>query len=149
MQSEPHDQDVALDERLEHVKARYTERFIRRADRNARAWRWTRWFAIAIGIAMLLSFTFLFHQSCQAFSDWWSVNTPANTESGLGPSVTALDLRLEISSMAGILTSWSGGIVGIVVGVWMVLYGAFGERRIQSDLLLAALLKERLGTSSD
>jgi hypothetical protein len=51
--------------------------------------------------------------------------------------------------MAGILTSWSGGIVGIVVGVWMVLYGAFGERRIQSDLLLAALLKERLGTSSD
>ena len=143
MQGEIRDRDVKLGERLERVKIKHAERFIRRADRNARAWRWTRWIIIAMGIAMLLSSGYLFHQSCRVFSD--SLQGGA-TDPGSDPrpKVTALDVKLEMHFLTMALTSWFAGIVGLAIGAWMICYGAFGDRRVQSDLLLAALLKERL-----
>ena len=147
MQGEAQERDVKLGERLELVKTQYAERFIRRADRNARAWRWTRWIMLTIGIVMLLSSGYLFDQSCHALA----VRLKEGTSSPNGDQrvwVTAVDVELEPHLLTMALTSWFAGIVGIAMSIWIICYGVVGGRRVQSDLLLAALLRERLVASS-
>ena len=144
MQGETHDRDVKLCERLQRAKTKHAERFIRRAERNARAWRWTRWIGIIGGVLMLLANMHLFHQSCRVFPglrQGWLERTGSDPSRG----VTALDVKLEMHFLTMAFTSWLASILGMTVSVWMILYGIFGERRIRGDLLLAALLREHCG----